>query len=133
MIITLAGGLNTDACLTFGKGLIEQTGVDSCFDDGIYKFKFDVLIDNGEEIITYSKTKYFIFDCRSHQCLRELILLSTRHDCPCSDKNMHDKIQELRTNIESANILWEECQYDCANDVLEKTQKFCQNVCLDCE
>lgn len=131
--LTLAGGANSGWCFEFGKGLIEGTQVDSCFDDGIYKVTMEVTVDDGVEIQTYTTTKYFLFDCLSRKCLRDLILLSTGANCPCNDKDIHMKIQELRTDLEGAQILLEECQYDCANVLLSKTQKFCNDVCLDCD
>jgi hypothetical protein len=131
--ITLAGGENDTWCFDFGSGDIDETDVNTCFDDGVYEFQYNVTVDDGEEIQVFTVTKHFIFDCLSNACLRELILLSTSGKCPCNDKDIHDKIAELRTDIEAANVNYQECQYDCANEVLIKTQNYCKNVCLDCD
>ena len=131
-LLTLAGGANEGWCLEMGTGDIDLTEVNNCFKDGIYTVTMNVSVDDGAEIIVYSSTKKFIFDCLSNVCLKELILLSTSKECPCSDKKIHDEIQKLRTDIEAANILYNECEYTCANELLQDTQNFCKNVCLDC-
>lgn len=132
--ITLAGGSGDGWCLEFGTMQIDGTDTMNCFKDGVYTFTWTVEVEDSEteEVTEYTKTKKFLFTCMSMKCLKELILLSTGHKCPCNDKDIHAKIQQLRTDIEAAELLFRECEYDCANDKLQHTQKFCENVCLDC-
>jgi hypothetical protein len=132
--LTLAGGIGDGWCKEFGTMEIEEVDVMNCFKDGVYTFTWTIEVQDSEtdEVTEYTKTKRALFTCMSKKCLKELILMSTGHKCPCNDKDIHSKIQQLRTDIESAEILFHECEYDCANEVLQKTQKFCQNVCLDC-
>jgi len=133
--ITLSGAnSSTGNCIDITSGQIDQTDIVNCFDDGVYEVTYTVYEDDApNDPIEHSVTKKFLFDCRSNECLRALILLAARPDCPCNDKDLHKKIQELRTDIESARVMFEECQYDSANELIQKTQTFCTNVCLDCE
>jgi hypothetical protein len=131
--LTLAGGAGDGWCFEFGSGDIDETDVNQCFSDGVYEFTWTIEVEDSEtqEVQQFTKTKKFLFDCMSKKCLKELILLST--GCkPCNDNDIHGKIQKLRTDIEAANLLFKKCEYDCANNLIQKTQKFCQNACLDC-
>jgi hypothetical protein len=136
LVLSGAGG-NENWCVDITSGLIDGTDVNNCFSDGVYTFTMTVLVDpdgeGGEDPIEYSVTKKFLFDCLSNMCLKQLILLASKPDCPCNDKDIHEKIQHHRTNIEAAHVLFENCEYDCANDLIQETQKYCENVCLDCE
>jgi len=132
---TLSGANNNDAwCFDLTSGKIDGTDVDNCFSDGIYTVTFTVTVQSGDEDpVEYSVTKKFLFDCLSNMCLKALILLASKPNCPCNGKELHEKIQHHRTNIETAHVLYENCEYDCANDLIQETQKYCENVCLDCE
>lgn len=133
----LSGANSQDSwCFDFGSGDIDGTDVNSCFDDGVYEFTYIVRVESdvedGDDYIEYSKTKKFLFDCMSKACLRELTILAAKGNCSCDDEDIHSSIQKHRTNIESANILFEECEYDCANELIQDTQDFCNEICLDC-
>jgi len=132
--LTLSGANGNEAwCFDLTTGKIDGTLVDNCFEDGVYIVTFEIDVTVDQQTTQYSVTKRFLFDCLSNRCLRELILLAAKPNCPCNSKDIHDKIQLHRTNIESANILFDNCEYDCANKLIQETQKFCSNVCLDCE
>lgn len=132
--LTLAGGVNEGWCHEFGTMQIEEVDVMSCFSDGVYTFTWNLEVQDPEteEITTYTKTVKSLFTCMTKKCLKELILLSTG-ECSCNEHEIHAKIQQLRTDLEAAEILFKECEYVTANELLQKTQKFCQNACLDCE
>lgn len=132
LILSGATG-NESWCFDFGSGQIDGTDIDNCFSDGVYTVTMTIIADLGAGPVEYSVTKRFLFDCLSNMCLKQLILLASSPNCPCNDKDLHEKIQHHRTNIEAANTLFGECEYDCANDLIQETQKYCENVCLDCE
>jgi hypothetical protein len=128
---TIGANGNTDT-VTFD--LNDIYGAGNCpnsneFADGVYHITYILFDDAGAEL--HRVTNVVLFTCRIKSIIRKLILLTAEEKCSCSDK-FDERLIELRLMLEKAEVLMDNCQYDCANDTILRAHKFAQGICLDC-
>jgi hypothetical protein len=127
----LEGGIGSD-CMTFTSNDLAN---DDCleappFMDGVHTVTYIVCDGSGNELAR--KTRKFLFDCQTKNCIKELVKLSVDEKCTCDTDKLSEKIAQLRARFEAAHIQMDECLFDCANETIQATCKACLNACLDC-
>lgn len=119
-------------CLCFNINDIFEVSDDcppSEFPDGVYEVTY-ILYNSNDEEIGRAKCNV-LFTCILDCAIRKLILLPAEDKCNCSDK-FDERLVELRLMKEKAEIQFDDCLYDCANDTITQAHKMAEGICLDC-
>lgn len=130
---TNSGSGTDESCYTFTLQDLYASG--SCpetypkFPDGVHTITY-ILYDDEDVEITRRTTQVF-FDCNTRTCFKKM-LLNMAHDCACRDDDSALKIANIKNKINAASILFDEGDYEHANDMIHEAYEMCHNICTDC-
>ena len=107
-----------------------EASVCNSFPDGVHLISYIIYDVSSEEIAR--KSKRFLFVCHLINGIEELILSMANGNCPCSHDEIDTRIMKLRMMIEQAQVQFDECLFDCAQETVEKACKLFDRICTDC-
>lgn len=100
------------------------------FPDGVHPVSYILYNASSEEIAR--KTKKFLFLCNLTNGIQDLILSMANGNCPCNHDEIDQRIFKLRAMIEQAQVQFDECLFDCANETVKKACKLFDRICVGC-
>ena len=69
--------------------------------------------------------------CHLRACLRKLMLDRRTEDCECKE-TLGDRVAELVIDFNAAVLAFNEQNYKCASDTIERLEGYCSGLCNDC-
>lgn len=69
--------------------------------------------------------------CHLRACLRKLMLERCTEGCDCKE-TLGDRVAELVIDFNAAVLAFNEQNYKCASDTIERLEKACSGICNDC-
>jgi hypothetical protein len=82
-------------------------------------------------VLEGSKNCNLLIYCGVQACLKKLMLQRCEAPCDCRD-DFHAAMNELIIDFNAAQLAFNEQNYKCANDTLERLEKHCGGICNDC-
>jgi hypothetical protein len=101
------------------------------FPDGIHRVDYIVFDSEGDEVSRVTKAVFI--DCKVLSMLRALAKLVISNDCKCNANGLSKKLIYYRARYDAAKVMFNEGDYDCANEEIQQLLEDLKNVCLDCD
>lgn len=80
---------------------------------------------------THIKTCNAFVYCNLRNCLRKLMLDRCQSDCDCKE-TIAENVAELVIDFNAAVLAFNEENYKCATETMERLEKICDGICNDC-
>ena len=129
------GGTDETSCFCITREDIyiasaSNTVVDNSFPDGVHSISYILYDSLSQEIAR--KTKKFLYTCYLVNGIKELLISMTNETCACSHDKVNESIVELRMMLEQAQVEFDECLFDCAQNTINKACKLLDRICTGC-
>ena len=130
-----AGGTDETNCLCITRENIYTASgstavVYDSFPDGVYSITYILYDSLSQEIAR--KTKRFLYTCHLINGIKELLISMHDGSCACSHDEIDERIMKLRMMLEQAQVEFDECLFDCAQDTINKACKLFDRICTGC-
>lgn len=118
----------TESDIAANRIFDEDLSVGSKFKDGVYTIKYYQY--RGDTDLTTNTQKHLI-TCNLRACLKAA-MKKAAGNCKCNVEKLMDRIQRVRMLLETAQYQFEDGDYNCAQDSIDRANKLCSNMCLNC-
>tara|TARA_R110000868_G_scaffold30239_1_gene112104 strand:+ start:1684 stop:2601 length:918 start_codon:yes stop_codon:yes gene_type:complete len=130
-----AGGTDETNCLCITRENIYTASgstavVYNSFPDGVHTISYILYDSLSQEIAR--KTKKFLYTCHLINGIKELLISMADGSCACSHDEVDERIMKLRMMLEQAQVEFDECLFDCAQDTINKACKLFDRICTGC-
>jgi hypothetical protein len=129
------GGTDETSCFCITRENIYTASnstavVYNSFPDGVHTISYILYDSLSQEIAR--KTKKFLYTCFLVNGIKELLISMTNETCACSHDKVNERIIELRMMLEQAQVEFDECLFDCAQNTINKACKLLDRICTGC-
>ena len=100
------------------------------FPDGVHTITYIIYDVSSQEIAR--KSQKFLFTCNLINGIKELLTSMADGSCACSHDEVDERIMKLRMMLEQAQVEFDECLFDCAQDTINKACKLFDRICTGC-
>ena len=132
--LTLGGTDETNCFCITRENIYVASGstavVYNSFPDGVHAITYILYDSLSQEIAR--KTKKFLYTCHLINGIKELLISMTNETCGCSYDKVNESIVELRMMLEQAQVEFDECLFDCAQNTINKACKLFDRICTGC-
>jgi hypothetical protein len=130
-----AGGTDETNCLCITRENIYTASgstdvVYNSFPDGVYTITYIVYDSSSQEVAR--KSQKFLYTCNLINGIKELLTSMADGSCACSHDEIDERIMKLRMMLEQAQVEFDECLFDCAQDTINKACKLFDRICTGC-
>lgn len=118
----------TPADLTAASSSVST--VTNSFADGVHTITYILYDVSSQEIAR--KSQKFLYTCHLVNGIKELLTSMADGTCACSHDEVDERIMKLRMMLEQAQVEFDECLFDCAQDTINKANKLFDRICTGC-
>lgn len=132
--LTLGGTDETNCFCITGEDITNASGatdtVCNSFPDGVHTITYIVYDSSSQEVAR--KSQKFLYTCNLINGIKELLTSMANGTCACSHDEVDERIMKLRMMLEQAQVEFDECLFDCAQDTINKANKLFDRICTGC-